>query len=100
MKEITDLIAEDEKKLKASGNKMWKEIAKNNFEKRLKELNESLLSFGKDSANLETEKEPESSIDTIFEFLENEPKVSLARELPADVYAVCFFLSIIFLIVT
>ncbi|KAG8034767.1 hypothetical protein G9C98_007843 [Cotesia typhae] len=87
LKEITDLIAEDEKKLKTSGNKMWKEIAKNNFEKRLKELNESLLSFDKDSANLETEKEPESSIDTIFKFLENEPKVSLARELPADVYA-------------
>ncbi|XP_057328761.1 myosin-VIIa-like [Microplitis mediator] len=87
LKEINDLFAEDEKKLKASGNKMWKETAKTNFEKRLDELRQSLVNFDKDNYNTDTVKESESNIDTIFEFLDNESKVSTVKNLPADMYA-------------
>lgn len=92
LKEINDLFTEDEKKLKASGNNMWKEIAKTNFEKRLEELRQSLVNFDKDNYITDIVKESESNIDTIFEFLDNEPKVSTVKNLPADMYAVCFIL--------
>ena len=78
---------EDERSMKKEGKKDWREVAQVNFEQRLKELQCSLGEFEKKGAELPV-KEADSNIDTMFEFLENEPKTSISKELPGDMYAV------------
>lgn len=73
--------------MKAAGDREWKENAKVKFENRMKELRQSLIDFGNKNEE-ETVKTTENNIETFFEFLENEPKTVMTKELPGDMYAV------------
>ncbi|XP_015109747.1 myosin-VIIa [Diachasma alloeum] len=87
LQEIKKLQMDEEKRLKASGNSDWKTIAGKNNENRLRELRESLIHFGKNGAEAPVKEPPESNIDTIFEFLKEEPPTPGVKQLPADMYA-------------
>ncbi|XP_011308112.1 myosin-VIIa [Fopius arisanus] len=85
LKEIKKLQVDEEKRLKSSGKSDWKTIADKNHENRLRELRESLLQFRNGAPS--PAKESETNIDTIFEFLKEEPPAPGVKELPADMYA-------------
>lgn len=71
--------------LKKQGNRKYKEVAAANFEQRMRELK---LLLEENEKKEKPVKESESSIDRIFEFLESEPKTSISKDLPGDMYAV------------
>ena len=90
IQEIQSLRKEEEKMLKKQGNRNYKELAAANFEQRMLELKR----FVAENEKKETDalpKESETNIDRIFEFLENEPKNSISKDLPSDMYAVSLF---------
>ncbi|XP_051155446.1 myosin-VIIa-like [Leptopilina boulardi] len=86
IQEIQSLRKEEEKMLKKQGNRKYKEVAAANFEQRMRELKLLLEENEKKEIDAPT-KESESSIDRIFEFLESEPKSTISKDLPGDMYA-------------
>lgn len=78
--------------LKKQGNRKYKEVAAANFEQRMRELKLLLEENEKKEIDAPT-KESESSIDRIFEFLESEPKSTISKDLPGDMYAVSLFIN-------
>ncbi|XP_034941710.1 myosin-VIIa-like [Chelonus insularis] len=84
--EIKELQSKDEKNMKTTGNKLWKEEALKTFKQRMKELRESLVKFDNHNVNTPV-KDSECNIDPFFEFLETEPKVQPIKDLPSNIYA-------------
>ncbi|XP_063977015.1 myosin-VIIa-like isoform X2 [Diachasmimorpha longicaudata] len=85
--EIKKVQTDEENRLKASGNSDWKAIAAKNHENRLRELRESMIHFERNEMEAPAKEPQESNIDTIFEFLKEEPPTPGVKELPADMYA-------------
>ncbi|XP_033208410.1 myosin-VIIa-like isoform X2 [Belonocnema kinseyi] len=86
IQEIQSIRKAEEKMLKKQGNRKYKEVAAANLGERMLELTR----FVAENEIKETEalpKESETNIDRIFEFLENEPKALISKDLPADMYA-------------
>lgn len=81
---------EEEKQLKLSGNEEYEKIAEANYQQRLRDLHKELAVFEK--RDVESVKEPdgggENNIDSIFEFLEKEPRHSISKEMPGGMFAV------------
>ncbi|XP_015589004.1 myosin-VIIa [Cephus cinctus] len=90
MQEILSLRKEEEKSLKKQGSKRYKEIAETNYKSKMIDLQSYIVEFEKKEVetNLkDLDNDSESNIDTIFKFLENEPKMPISKDLPGDMYA-------------
>lgn len=88
MLEIEKLRSIEEITIKKEGKKNWAEISRKNYELRASEVQQLVVDYDGKKDNHQRIKESEGNIDVMFEFLENEPKTPISKELPGDMYAV------------
>ncbi|XP_043287934.1 myosin-VIIa-like isoform X2 [Venturia canescens] len=87
MHEIEKLRRNEEITIKKEGKKDWAEIARKNYEERMIEAQRLVANYDGRKDIEKPTKESETNIDVMFEFLENEPKAPISKELPGDMYA-------------